>query len=796
MKKVFPYLIPVLVFIALLAVYFSPEFFENKYLQQNDVQQGISVGKETTDFRNNSGEEPLWMGTAFSGMPAYMINTIYSGDWMMKLNQLLRFLAQTADAIFINFLGFYILLLCFGVNPTLAGIGGFAFAFTTYTLVSAEAGHIYKLLALGYLPIILGGIHLIFKKKWLLGFALMALGTGLQMAGQHYQITFYGLIIAAIMTVSYMISERKDVKTALIGGTIVLAGLLVGFGPSASRVWGLMEYSPYSIRGEKELVAEDGIAAVSGLDKEYAFGWSQGVWESMTIVIPRLYGGSNAENVGENSVLFEQLQKNNVPRQNIMSFVKGAPLYWGDMPFTSGPVYFGIIVLMLFILGLFTVPNKEKIWLLVGAVFMMLISFGKNMAFFNYFLFDYLPVFNKFRAVSMASSIVNVSFLLLGILGLHYWLKFDKAKQFELLKKAAIFSLGLIGFVWIASFVFLNFSAVSDASRDYPEWLISAIRDERKSVFNKDAMRSIIFTSLGLLALYLYNKDKIKINMALGLVALLTVSDLWLIDKRYINAEDFKGTSISGQVEPDAADLKILNDKGLSYRVLDLNNPFNNGLTSSFHKSIGGYHPAKIQRYQDLIENQISKNNQQVLDMLNTKYIKTTDPANPVYMRPTNSGNAWFVSKVSTVSSANEEMKFLDSLQVASEAVVDKNKFSISKTTFKLDSATATLTSYAPNKLTYQTSNGNEGFLVFSEIYYPEGWNVYVDGQKGEYLRTNYVLRAMEVPAGNHTIEWRFEPESYVVGNKISLGFSILIVLAIAGALFLEFKNYRKGLMA
>ncbi|MCR9065921.1 MAG: YfhO family protein [Cytophagales bacterium] len=792
-KKALNYLLPVLVFIILLSIYFKPEFFDGKYLSQNDVQQGIASGVETTVFREATGEEALWSGRIFSGMPTYMLNTVYSGDWTEKMNSWLRFLPHTADAIFLNFLGFYILLICFGVRPLLAAIGGFAYAFTTYTFVSAEAGHLFKLLALAYLPLIYGAIHLIFTgKKWL-GFALLALGTGLELVAQHYQITFYGFILAFIMTVFYLWELRGNLKGLLLKGTLVLLGIIVGVGPSTARLWGMLEYAPYSIRGEKELVSAEVSEASSGLDKEYAFSWSQGIWETMTIVIPRLYGGGSSESLGESSNVYKALSANNVDRGNALQFTENVPMYWGDMPFTSGPVYFGIIMFVLFILGLFTISKKQKLWLVIGAVFFLLLSFGKNLAFFNYFIFDYIPGFNKFRAVSMSVSIVNIPFLLIGVLGLSAWLNKDKKEAFELLKKSAMVSLGVIVGVWLITLFFFNFSVEKDLSYKFPDWLMAAIREDRKSFLNKDALRSLFFAGMSLLLLYLYSKEKLKSGLSLGLLAFLAILDLWTVDKRYINDKDFKNRTVDTQVQKDAGDNIILTDTTLSYRVLDLNNPFNNGLTSFYHKSIGGYHPAKMQRYQDLIERQISKNNQAVLDMLNTKYLKTTDPENPVYPRNTNLGNAWFVDSIQYVQSANEEIEALTDFNPSKTGIIDQSKFNVTNKDFETDSTSKiVLETYAPNKLVYSSSNNKDGLAVFSEIYYPKGWNAFIDGEPAKYIRANYVLRAMEVPAGTHSIEWRFEPKSYIVGNKISLAFSILIVLSIVAAIGLEIRKNKK----
>ncbi|WP_109829800.1 YfhO family protein [Reichenbachiella versicolor] len=792
LKKVLNHVLPVLLFIVVLSAYFAPVFFEGKHLKQNDVLQGIAAAQETRDYRAELGEEPLWSGTMFSGMPAYLISVHYSGDWMMHLNHFLRFLPNTVDAIFINFLCFYIMLLCFRVNPYLAFVGGLGYAFSTFTMVTAEAGHLFKVLAIGYLPLLFGGIKLVFTNRKVLGAALIAVGTGLELAAQHYQITFYGYLLAAIMTLTYMVREIKSVKLVVVNGAIVLFSVILGVGPSTGRLWGIQEYNPYTIRGEKELTPLPGqTSPKKGLDKDYAFAWSQGVWETMTMVIPNLYGGASGQELGKNSNTFKKLKAQNVPRGSIKQFCSSVPTYWGPQPFTSGPVYFGITILVLFILGLFTLPTADKQWLLIGTIFFTLLALGKNFATFNYFIFDYVPMFNKFRAVTMTLTITAFCMLLIGLFGLQNWLEKPKTEQFQILKKVALVSAGVIGGVWIFSLMFLSFKGERDASMQFPSWLMDAIVEDRKALFHRDSLRSLFFALTTLGSLFLFYLGKVKKTGLLGLIVLFSLLDLWFINKRYLNSNDFVRQKITDQISPSKIDLQIQNDKS-NYRVLDLNNPFNNGITSAHHKSIGGYHGAKMQRYQDLIERHISKNNQKVLDILNCKYLITNQPQQPFIERETALGNAWFANNIIRVSTADEEIAELATFDQKNDAVVDVSKFKLSRNAISNAEASIKLDLYQPNYLVYSTNNDDNGFAVFSEIYYAEGWDAYIDGEKVPYLRADYILRGLEVPAGKHKVEFKFQPQSYFIGNRVSMGASILVVCLVLGAVFVEVKKQKE----
>ena len=777
------------VFFLILFVFFKPSF-EGKLLPQNDVLQGLSSSKEALDFRAETGEEALWTNSMFSGMPTYIINTHYSGDWVMAFNYKLRFLPIITDAVFINFLGFYIFLLCLGVSPLICFLGASSYAFAPFSIISAEAGHIYKILAVGYLPIFIGGLVLILKRqKYLLGAAVTTLGVGLSFASQHYQIVFYAFLLGGVYCVVKGIELllAKQIPTLAKSAIIILFTIALGFGPGIGRTWGIMEYNPYSIRGQKELKSEN--KATSGLDKEYAFAWSQGVWETMTLVVPNLYGGASGQELDKKSETYQTLRKNNIPTSNIKSFCKNVPTYWGDQPFTAGPVYFGIIFVALFILCIFSMPKQQYLWLLVGAVFFTLLALGDNFSTFNYFLFDYVPMFNKFRAVAMALTITTFCFIGMACLGLNAFFELENDKKTVVLKKTALWSLGVLGVVYLFG-LFMSFTNDKDATYKLPEWLLEAIISDRKSMFQKDAFRSLFFIGLLLTALYLYIKNTLSKNVTIIVIAAVALLDIMMINSRYISHDKYVKKTLDEQVPFTAADRQILEDKDPNFRVFDLNNPFNNALTSYHHKSIGGYHGAKMQRYQDLIERHLSQNNQKVLDILNCKYILTNQAEQPVFERRTQNGNAWFVKNVTTVNSPDEEIEALNTFDQYNDAVVDVSKFKTSATTYSKDeSASIKLDSYKPNHLTYTATNTGNGLALFSEIYYAAGWNAYIDGKPTNHIRCDYILRGLEVPAGTHKIEFKFEPVSYHTGNKISLIASILVFGLLLGAVGWEVKK-------
>ncbi len=799
-KKVLPHLLSFVGFIIVLSIYFSPVFFEGKKLPRNDIQQSFSAAKETNDFRvETGGEEPLWTGRMFSGMPTYLLSTHYSGDVIHEIQMKLRFLPNPLDVFTFFFVSFYVLCLVLGLRSLTSFVTSIIFMFSSFTILSLEAGHVWKLIAMGCVPLVLAGMLLIFKKKYFLGSAVFVIATALIINSQHYQIVYYLIFFATIgvLASAYDFILKKDIKHLLISLGLFAALGLVSAGPSTGRVWSAMEYNPFSMRGGTELVSEstatkDSKESSSGLTKDYAFAWSQGKWETFTFLIPNLYGGSSHESLDDKSNSYKALIDHNQPRKSARNYVKALPTYWGDQPFTGGPMYAGIVLVFFFVLALLTIDRNKWVWIVAGGIFLLFVSWGRNLEFFNYAMFDNFPLFNKFRTVSMAIFFPMMALVIVGSMGLEKVLIISSAELRIKALKALYITVGSIVGVYLLTYMFGSFVGLKDTELGLPDWLMAAIVDDRKSMLNQDTFRSVFIVVLSFVLVYLFSIEKLNKIGFVVLVGLLAFFDLTSFNKRYLVNDDFKTSKVYDPPRMSKADQIILRDNEVSYRVLNMNNPFNEASTSYFHKSIGGYSGLKMRRYQDIIERQISNNNQAALDMLNTKYLILKDPNNPVYQRRTTCGNAWFVSEVKEVNSPNEEMKALnnDSINTFNPNVTAVVDFSTFKTSGKeYSKGEITLVDYKPNKLSYKSSNSGKGLAVFSEVYYPIGWNAYVDGKKTEYIRVNYILRGLELGQGEHDIVFKFEPVSYTVGNQIALYSSILVLVVFVGGLFFGFKK-------
>ncbi|PKV62580.1 YfhO family protein [Pontibacter ramchanderi] len=790
-RDVLPHLIAVLIFLALTAVYFSPVLFEDKAMAQHDILQFKGGAKEIQDYREATGEETLWTNSMFSGMPSYLINTRYSGDLSGYIHSILTFnMPAMAGNIFITLLCAYFLLVTLRLNTWLSVIGAIAIAFTSYNFIILEAGHNTKSLTIAYIPLVLAGMFYALRRNVWIGAAIFALGLTLNLHFNHLQMTYYMLLMVLVWMVVELIYAIKEgriadlIKRGLVLGVAAILAVGVNFG----RLYTVAEYSQHSIRGKSELsVANSGDKTSSGLDRDYAFSWSYGVGETITLLIPDFYGGSsNNTRLDKDSQSYQALLGLGMPPvQAEQALKQGLPTYWGPQPMTSGPVYVGAIVVFLFVLGLFIVHKPTRIWLLGATILSIVLAWGNNFAAFNYFMFDYFPGYNKFRAVSSALIIAQITIPLLGILALYKVIR-DRDLIKDLDKKLLIsggITAGVCLLVWLfagsASFV-----GAVDPQLQQSYFPLDAIRADRESMMRSDALRSFAFIALALGLLYFYLKGKLSSTVAMAGIGLLILVDLWSVNKRYLNDGDFEKRVVENYFQPTKADQMILQDKDPHYRVLYLPNPFNDARTSYFHKSVGGYHGAKLRRYQDVIDRHIVQNNLEVLRMLNTRYVITGDPQQPVQRVPGALGNAWFVSEVKTVNNPDEEIEALNGLDASTTAVVDVSKFKTSATSYNAEGSTIELTDYQPNALTYAVNAAQAGLAVFSEVYYADGWQAYLDGKPVDHIRVNYILRAMEVPAGKHTIEFKFEPKSYAIGNTVSLISSILLLVVIGGAIF------------
>lgn len=808
-KVVLQNLLAVVVFLGLTLAFYYPLFFGNKSLNQNDVFQGSAAGQELIEFREQTGEEGLWTNSMFGGMPGYLINTRWGDQALTTFQRIISFgMNSSAQVTFLSFLSFYILLLVFEVRPYLALAGAIAFGLTSFSMISIEAGHIWKVRAIAYMPLVLAGVHMVFRSPGkLFGTFFLALAIALEIQANHLQITYYLFLLLLIYGVNELVFSirEKHYQTLLRSVGLILIAVILGVGANFGKLWATAEYGQYSTRGRSNIV-ESGDQK-TGLDREYVFNWSHGIGETFTLLVPNFYGGATQQALGEKSNLADALRNRGLSRIQINEQIARVPTYHGKQPFTSGPVYAGAIVIFLFMLGALLVDKKVRVWLIVAVIFSLLLSWGKNLEWFNYFFYDHFPGYSKFRSVSMAIIIALLAIPLLGFLGLEKLIAapFSKGNQKKLL--IALISTGGLALVFIVIAGIFNYSApVDNQLGNVPEWYISAIRADRESLMRGDAFRSLFFILIFVVALYFYLKSKLSEKwFGVALVGLISL-DLWLVDRRYVNDENFTNTSNVPFFQKTPADELILNDQTTHFRVFNLLDPWNEAKTSYYHSSIGGYHGAKMKRYQEFItyclndelrkiieglqSGNLDMTNHTPVNMLNARYLKFGNSRQHVLPNREAFGNAWLINNVKEVSSANEEMKQTCALESKQTAIINTADFELQTT--ELDtSGSVTLQDYQPNYLKYSFSGSGNSLVVFSEIYYPVGWTATIDGEKTPIFRANYLLRALEVPAGEHVIEFRFMPTSYEIGNLVMLICSLLVIAGFAIAIVLSFKDQK-----
>ena len=806
-KQILPHLIAVLVFLLVCVLFFAPVFFEGKSLTQHDVMQGLGGGQEAIEYRDQTGEEALWTNSMFGGMPAYLVNTVYSGDLMRKvlLGASLG-IPRPANLIFLTFLSFYILLLAFRVRPWLAISGALAFGLTSFMMISLGAGHNSKVEAVAFMPLVLAGVHLSFDGRKVWGFIVTALGLGLELAANHLQMTYYLLLIILVyglVQLIFAIKEKGIPELAKTVGLLVVA-VVLAVGANFGKLWTVYEYSQYSIRGKSELTS--GETKATGLDKDYAFQYSNGITEPLVLFIPNFFGGSLSQDLGKNSNLEEALLKNGIDRRQTKNLVENAQAYWGKQPGTA-PYYAGAIVVFLFVLAMFVMESKHKYWLLAMVVLSIVLSWGKNFEAFNYFFFDYFPGYNKFRSITFVIIIAILCLSLGGFLGLEKLLSQTWNKK---LQKQFLIALGITGGFALLSVILAGIGSYRGSYDDQmPEWYVAAIQQDRVSLLRMDALRSLFFVLAAGAVVWFYFKNKLKVGMAAILIGLLVCADMFLVAKRFVNSDSYARSSTRKDFAPSEADQTILQDRDPNYRVYNLINGFNDARTSYHHKSIGGYHGAKMRRYQDLIEHGITKETSElieglqsgradfstmhIINMLNAKYMVAGNTAAQVIANPNANGNAWFVNDIRKVGSADEEIETLNTINTKTVAVIDTTKFSFADKRYSASNIIQLL-EYKPNYLKYEATCFSDGLAVFSEIYYPEGWVAKIDSAEVDILRANYVLRALEIPEGTHIVDFEFKPKSYFTGNTIMWISSIVILLLFVGGLYSSFFGKKEAL--
>lgn len=812
-KKILIHAGLILAMLAVACIYMSP-VLQGKDIVQGDTLKWKAMAKEQHDFHDKTGEYSTWTSSMFGGMPSYQVTTPPNKSVFYKTFQFLNLNILGHDnnigIIFLYLLGFYVALIAMGLSPWLSFLGALAFGLGSYNIIIIEAGHITKAYAMSMIAPIFGGMLLILRRrKYVWGGILFAMALGIQVTSNHIQITYYTMIGAIILGIVYFIYAIKDktMKPLLTGLCIMLIGALFAIGVNA-RMFVNQEYVKYTMRGGNELTvtAEDlyheqnataSQNTSTGLDKGYAFAWSYGVGETYTLLVPGAYGGGSGEKVSTESAFYKTFHSNQ------------APLYWGNQPFTSGPVYFGAIIIFLFVMGLWVVKGPERWWLLIATILAILMSWGKNLMGLNGFLFDHLPMYNKFRTPSMSLVIANVTMVIMAVLALKAIFDKDNPVEQKRLNLGLYFSSAitagfiLLMMVFSGSFSFSGASDIQMASQYGAQWnmIQDVLIKDRKALFMADSWRSIILILIAAAFLWLYINRKIKNSgIVIGIMVAMVLFDLWGVDRRYLSDENFVDKN-KLELRRDQWDYDIdemaIRYGDQDYRVLNLAvNTYNDSKPSAFHHQVGGYSAAKLSRYQNLIDFYLSRHiKPEVLAMLNTRYLVMQN--GQVQRLPEALGNCWFVSNVKAVGSANEEILALNEINPAVTAVVNTQEFTLPDNESVKDSndhiEMVHQMPYNPNYLKYKSHTSDEQLAVFSEIYYEPDWRAYIDGKPAKYIRANYVLRAMFIPAGDHIIEFRNEAPRMHKLDNIALICSILFVLAVAGTLVIYYRKPKKS---
>lgn len=800
LKRFYPHALAILSFVLVSIIYFYP-VLQGKKILQSDIVQYTAMAKEQNDFRDTYHEEPYWTNSAFGGMPTYQLGANYPHNYIKKVDGLLRFLPRPADYMFLYFIGFYVLLLTLKIKPLKAVFGALAFGFSTYLIVILGVGHNAKAHAIAYMPMVVAGVLLVFQKRWIVGGLLTMVAAALELNANHFQMTYYLLLFLLILTAyySYKAVQSKALKSLVYSfGVFVVAGLLA-VGANATNILATSEYAKESTRGKSELSKNpDGTKKTEGTSMTYDYitEYSYGIAESFNLIAPRIFGGSNSEDLGTNSEMYQFVVSQNVPEDQAKEIVKGLPTYWGDQPIVAAPAYIGVIVFFLAVLALFIDNRKLKYAFLAGAIASLLLSWGKNFPLLTDFFINYVPLYNKFRAVSSIQVVLEICMPALALMGLQSFFNTEEKQRWNGLWKSAAVTGGILIVLLFAKSLF-SFAGGSDAylRESYGPEFVEALKADRASMYTSDIFRSIIFIALTFGILWLSIKKTISQQAATILVGFFMVADLFLIGKNYLAADDFVSKQEVDEPFIEAPfDTAILQDSS-HYRVFEVSgNALSDPRASYFHKSIGGYHAAKPRRMQELFDYQIVKNNQEVLNMLNVKYLIHRNEKGeqlPVQNTEAN-GNAWFVNEIKVVPNADAEMQALSNLDTKNVAVrtLEPNEKPLALVIpKKAASAKIELTSYKPNELQYIATNPNNGFAVFSEMYYKNGWNAYIDGKLTEHYRVDYALRGLPIPAGKHTIVFKFEPQVVKTGSTIALISFVLMLVLIAGGMYWNRKT-------
>ena len=796
-KKLLPHILVVLGFIVVALVYFNP-VLSGKRIYQNDIKLYEGMAKQHRDFRAETGEETYWTNSAFGGMPTYQMGARFEYDMMDKLDRVIRFLPRPADYLFLYFISFYALMLVMRVPWKLAVVGALAFGLSTYLIIIIGVGHNSKVHAIGYFPLVLAGIILTFQKRYLWGFLLTAVAMGLEIQANHYQMTYYLGLLCVILGIAYMIDaiKKKQLPHFFKASGILVVAVLLGLATNATTLLATAEYAKTSIRGEqllKDDLAKD--AVEDGLGFDYITQWSYGKLESLNLIASDFMGTGTAADLGRDSAFAKKLSELGVPANEVSYYAQGTRLYWGEQPFVEAPPYLGITVFALALLGLFLVNGRLRWWLLAGMIVSLVLSWGKNVEGITRFFVDYVPLYNKFRAVTSIQVILELLLPIAAMVGLHRFFN-DRVDQAEKQKKLFITIGSLVGlfvilYLFSGSLFNLRSAAEGQMAIEQPE-ILNAIKEDRLSVLRNDVLRSLLFVLFIGAALWLTLKKKISENIAIITIGALIIFDLVGVDRRSVNEENFitqRQYDQNFQITP--IDEEIRKDDSY-FRVIDLARGFNNSHTSYYFNSLNGYSSVQPRTIDDLYTQQIAQGNTEVLNMYNVKYIlQDSEQGMSISKNPEANGPAWFVNEIQYVQDYTAEFDALTKINTKNTVVIrEALREELGNFQPQRDSSAVVLTKEVqPNRLVYQVENSTDGFMVFAENYYKNGWVATVDGVETSIFPVNYALRGIKVPAGAHEITMTFDPQVVKTGGMVMLGSSLLLFLLVAGGIFYTVKN-------
>ena len=770
-------------FAIISVAYFYP-ILSGKQIKQSDIDQFAGMSKQIVDHREKYDEEPFWLDNAFLGMPSYQVLVKYPFDFLDKVDKLIRFLPRPADYLFVYLVSFFLLLLSMKVKSEYAFFGAIAFAFSTYLIIILGVGHNTKALAIGYAPLIFAGLFKILENKYLQGFIIASIGLGLQINANHYQMTYYFLMLVGLITIIYIINDitKKDIKSGLKKLGLVFSTILFGILLNASSILATQEYTDFSTRGKSEIsINPDGTEKenLGGLSSDYITEYSYGKLESFNLIVPRFMGGGSSDLIDKDSEFVKEIRKYDNESANII--YRNARLYWGNQPIVAAPAYIGISVFYIFLISLFFIDRKHLRWIIPALIFSLILSWGKNFSFVTDLMIDYFPFYNKFRAVSSIQVIIEFIIPFVAALGSYRFLQTDKIKSNKF--KAIVYTTGVFIFLLTIMLLFghklFSFQSEAEVFSNYPE-ILDLIVKERQQVFKSDLIRSIFIVLILSLIFWANSKNFLKKNYSIVLITIIVLIDLWTIDIKYVNEENFtRASKVKAPFTINKIDKELFKDNS-HFRVYEPYRGFVNGRSSYFHNSISGYHAAKPKRIQDLYDFYLSKNKFNILNMLNVKYLIDLNESNSLSLslNKENLGNAWFVENLVKVESSNEEILMLDNLNYSKDCLSTE----LENKTYKQDpSNKIDLISRKANELVYEYNSSFENFIVFSEAYYFKGWQAYIDGKEVDHSRVNYLLRGMEVPKGKHTIKFVFKPNVINTGSFImgSSNFILLILIVL-----------------